>query len=100
LLNFEWLKTIRFKSVVNSFKSNNTNFIVAGMEYIQHLSKDKKLKKLLDNDEPKFLKQRKKVSLYLCASIVSQQLSTKVADVIWKRFLNLYKPGQPSPQQL
>lgn len=70
------------------------------MEYIQHLSKDKKLKKLLDNSELKVLKQRKKVYLHLCASIVSQQLSTKVADVIWKRFLNLYKPGQPGAQQI
>jgi DNA-3-methyladenine glycosylase II len=70
------------------------------MEYIKHLSKDKKLKKLLDNSEPRVLKQRKKVYLHLCASIVSQQLSTKVADVIWKRFLNLYKPGQPTAQQI
>jgi DNA-3-methyladenine glycosylase II len=70
------------------------------MEYIQHLSKDKKLKKLLDNSEPKILKQQKKVYLHLCGSIMSQQLSVKVADVIWKRFLLLYKPGHPTPQQI
>lgn len=32
----------------------------------------------------------------LFASIVSQQLSTKVADIIWERFTNLVKtPGNP-----
>jgi DNA-3-methyladenine glycosylase II len=70
------------------------------MDYITHLSKDRKLKKIIDSSEPKLLRQQKKVYLYLCASIVSQQLSTKVADVIWKRFLALYKPGQPSAQQI
>ena len=52
------------------------------MEYIAHLSKDKKLKKLLDTAEPHQLKKRKNICTYLCASIMSQQLSTKVADVI------------------
>src|SRR5450631_435409 len=68
------------------------------MHYTEHLSKDKKFKKLLDR-EPFILKQRKKVYLHLCGSIMSQQLSTKVADVIWKRFLALYDK-HPTPQQI
>lgn len=70
------------------------------MEYIAHLSKDKKLKKLLDSAEPHKLKKRKNICNYLCASIMSQQLSTKVADVIYKRFIALYGGKEPKPQQI
>jgi DNA-3-methyladenine glycosylase II len=69
------------------------------MHYTAHLSKDKKIKKLLESREPFVLKQRKKVYLHLCGSIMSQQLSVKVADVIWKRFLALYDK-QPTPEQI
>jgi DNA-3-methyladenine glycosylase II len=69
------------------------------MSYQNHLSKDKKLKKLIESREPFQLKQQKKVYLHLCGSIMSQQLSVKVADVIWKRFLALYQK-QPSPEQI
>ena len=34
------------------------------------------------------------------ASIISQQLSTKVARVIFQRFLDLYKGKEPKPQQV
>lgn len=70
------------------------------MEYIAHLSKDKKLKKLLEIAEPHQLKKRKNICTYLCASIMSQQLSTKVADVIYKRFIALYGGKEPKPQQI
>ena len=70
------------------------------MEYITHLSKDKKLKKLVDGQEPVKLQQRKNICLRLCASIMSQQLSTKVAEVIFKRFLALYGSEEPTPQQI
>ncbi|HWR33005.1 MAG TPA: hypothetical protein VN451_05750 [Chitinophagaceae bacterium] len=45
------------------------------------------------------LKKQKNLCLYLCYSIMSQQLSTKVAKVIRQRFLNLYD-GEPTPQQI
>jgi DNA-3-methyladenine glycosylase II len=70
------------------------------MEYRQHLSKDKKLKKLIDSSEPHQLKKRKNICIYLCASIMSQQLSTKVADIIYKRFIALYGGKEPTPQQV
>jgi DNA-3-methyladenine glycosylase II len=69
------------------------------MHYVEHLSKDKKLKKLMEERDPFVLKQKRKVYLHLCGSIMSQQLSVKVADVIWKRFLALYDK-HPTPQQI
>ncbi len=70
------------------------------MEYIAHLSKDKKLKKLVEAGEPQQLKKRKNICTYLCASIMSQQLSVKVADIIYNRFIALYGGKEPTPQQI
>jgi len=70
------------------------------MHYRSHLSIDKKLKRILDETEPHQLKKRKNICIYLCASIMSQQLSTKVADVIYKRFIELYNGKEPTPQQI
>lgn len=70
------------------------------MEHIQHLSKDKKLKKILELQEPFVLISRKKVYLQLCKSIISQQLSTKVAAVIYQRFLNLFGKKEPSAKEI
>jgi DNA-3-methyladenine glycosylase II len=68
-------------------------------DYYRHLSRDKKFAKILADQEPVALIKRKDVFLYLCYSIMSQQLSTKVASVIKKRFLNLYK-GKPGPEEV
>ncbi len=68
--------------------------------YIGHLSKDKKLALVLQSVTPYVLKKRKNVCLRLCASIMSQQLSVKVADIIFKRFLKLYDGKEPTPQQI
>jgi DNA-3-methyladenine glycosylase II len=70
------------------------------MEHLLHLSKDKKLKKVLDTTKPYKLRKRKNICLRLCASIMSQQLSTRVAEVIFKRFLALYEGKEPTPDQL
>jgi DNA-3-methyladenine glycosylase II len=70
------------------------------MHYIEHLSKDKKLKKLVEGGKFYQLKKRKNICTYLCASIMSQQLSTKVADVIYSRFLALFGGKEPTPQQI
>ena len=70
------------------------------MHYIPHLAKDRKLKKLVENGQPHRLIKRKNICIYLCASIISQQLSTKVADVIYKRFINIYGGKEPTPQQI
>lgn len=68
--------------------------------YISHLSKDKKLHTLIVQHEPFTLKKEKNICLQLCASILSQQLSTKVAKVIYNRFLQLYKGKQPTAKEI
>jgi DNA-3-methyladenine glycosylase II len=64
------------------------------MEYMSHLQKDKKLASIL-SQEPFVLKRKKNIPIRLMASIMSQQLSTKVAAVIYKRFLALYDGKEP-----
>ena len=70
------------------------------MHYVSHLSKDKKLKKLIEQHGVFKLNKQKNLCLYLCYSIMSQQLSTKVAKVIRQRFLDLYGGDEPTPQQI
>lgn len=72
-----------------------------GMDYISHLCKDKKLAKIIDATQvPHQLKFHKNICLRLCASIMSQQLSTKVAKVMYHRFLHLFGDAEPTPQQI
>src|SRR5450759_5978646 len=70
------------------------------MGHLKHLSKDKKLKKILELQEPFVLAPRKKVYLHLCSSIISQQLSTKVAKVIFRRFLDLFGKKEPTAKEI
>ena len=70
------------------------------MHYLPHLSKDKRLKRLIDNHEPFTLDKQEDLTLYLCSSIMSQQLSTKVAATILQRFLDLYGGRSPRPEEI
>ena len=70
------------------------------MLHIGHLSRDKKIKKIIDLQEPYILEKHNNVYLHLCYSIMSQQLSTKVADVFHRRFLDLYKGKEPTVKQI
>lgn len=65
-----------------------------------HLAKDEVLAAILETVEPYPLVHHKNICLRLCASIMSQQLSTKVAAVIYKRFLELYGGNEPTPRQI
>jgi DNA-3-methyladenine glycosylase II len=65
--------------------------------YLEHLSTDKRLRPALECDAFD-LKKKKNVCLHLCASIMSQQLSTKVAKVIYNRFLGLFSGKEPTPE--
>lgn len=69
------------------------------MTYQKQLKKDPKLAPLLKG-EPYTLKKRKHTSVRLIASILSQQLNTKVAKIIFLRFLDLYNGVEPSMQQV
>ena len=70
------------------------------MLHLAHLHKDKKLSRIIKLQEPFVLQKRKNVHLHLCNSIMSQQLSTKVADVFQQRFINLYKTKNPTAQEI
>lgn len=67
---------------------------------IAHLEKDPVLAKIIASTIPYELTSRKNICVRLCASIMSQQLSTKVADVIFKRFLELYDNKEPQPKEI
>lgn len=67
--------------------------------YIPHLHKDKKLKTIITAPLV-VLPVRRNIALKLIGSIMSQQLSVKVANVIYKRFLQLYGGKEPKPQQV
>ena len=70
------------------------------MHYKATLGKDKKLMTLIEHQEVRKLIIRENVFIQLIGSIMSQQLSTKVAAVIHHRFLNLYGGTEPTPEQV
>ena len=70
------------------------------MQHIAHLHKDKRLKKIMAVQPIYTINTKKQVYLQLCASIISQQLNTKVAAVIYNRFLQLFATQSPSLQQI
>ena len=69
------------------------------MKYVTHLQKDKRLAKTIGKDVHT-LSLHKNIPVRIMASIISQQLSTKVAKVIFNRFLDLYNGKEPKPQQV
>jgi DNA-3-methyladenine glycosylase II len=69
------------------------------MDYHQHLKKDKKIAPLLA-EANHTIKKRKNTPVRLMASIISQQLSTKVAAIIFSRFLALFDGKEPSCEQV
>lgn len=69
-------------------------------EHIIHLLKDKKLYAVVSSQEPFELTKRKQVYLHIISSIISQQLSTKVAAVIYGRFLQLFSKKTPTPEDI
>lgn len=58
------------------------------------------MKALIKTQGVYMIEQKKNVCLQLCASIMSQQLSTKVATLIFNRFLNLFKSKSPKPADI
>ncbi len=64
-------------------------FKLTFISYRLHLQKDLKFKKVLVNQDDISLSVEKNLVKYLCASIIGQQLSVKVASVIRDRFFSL-----------
>lgn len=69
------------------------------MDYKLHLQQDKKLARILTTEIP-LLRLHKNIPIRLMTAIMGQQLSTKVAQVIVKRFLEIYNGKEPKPQQV
>lgn len=69
------------------------------MKYLEHLKKDKKLSAVLGESFHE-LTYHKNIPLRLIASIMSQQLNTKVATIIYNRFIELYDGKEPTPAQV
>jgi DNA-3-methyladenine glycosylase II len=68
--------------------------------YIEHLSKDPELKKLLIDAEPRLLQRRTDLTFFLYSTIVQQQLSTRVGEVFLQRFLDIYKGRNPESEEV
>lgn len=69
------------------------------MDYFSHLQNDQKLLPAL-TEEIVLQPQEIPVEIALMRSIISQQLSTKVATVIKTRFFNLFESGIPTSEQI
>lgn len=70
------------------------------MPYRKHLSKDKVLKRLIAKYGAHNFELQKNILLSVCRSIIGQQLSTKVAKVIFNRFIELFKNKNPKAKDI
>lgn len=70
-------------------------------EILQYLQKDKILSQAIGNLESE-IRPELNIDIYheLLASIVSQQLSSKVVKIIWRRFTDLFVDGYPNAEIL
>jgi DNA-3-methyladenine glycosylase II len=69
------------------------------MSYKKHLQNDKRLAATLKG-ETHVLTLQKNIPIKLMGSIISQQLSTKVAAIIYDRFLALFAAKKPTIQKV
>jgi DNA-3-methyladenine glycosylase II len=67
-------------------------------EILAHLSKDKKLKAVIEKQGVISYTTHSDLYTSLLSSIVSQQLSVKAADTIWNRFAGLFPNQDPLPR--
>src|SRR4051812_14559642 len=64
---------------------------------VRHLRGDPVLRKVIDKVGPCTLTSRGDPFIALCQAIYSQQLSTKVANVLFARFKKLFPREKPTP---
>ena len=70
--------------ILDHFKKNDIILYEAAVEY----------------DEPLELKVREDLFSHLCEDIIGQQLSGRVSDVIFGRFVKLFPDKKPAPKQV
>ncbi len=86
------------RSLNSLFVDSKTPIIMTPIQI--HLSKDPLLAKVISQIVLPEVNSSEDVYYSLLESIVSQQLSVKVADVIFGRFLGLFDGGYPDAQKL
>ena len=69
------------------------------MSYLLHLKKDPILAPLL-RGQKELTPIKRNIPAYLMSAIVSQQLSTRVAAVIWQRIRDIYSGRIPRPEEI
>jgi DNA-3-methyladenine glycosylase II len=69
-------------------------------DQIQHLKKDKHLKKVIHQVGEITLRKNLDLYLSLMRAIVGQQLSVKAANTIWNRFITLFSDGYPLAEKV
>lgn len=65
----------------------------------EHLSRDKKLQRIMTTALEE-IKPKPNVALRLIGSIMAQQLSVRVAQVLYQRFLDIYQGKQPTAKMI
>lgn len=70
------------------------------MGYVEHLSKDAVLRRLIESSGPLKITRTPGTCLFLCRSIVSQQISTHVARILEQRLIALLPEGEFYPESL
>jgi DNA-3-methyladenine glycosylase II len=70
------------------------------LDYINHFKGDPILHTIVASQPSCKLQIKKDLFSYLCASIIGQQLSTKVAEIIRQRFFALFEESNNLPFQI
>ena len=64
------------------------------------LSRDPAMKKVVKRVGPCMLAPRRDYFIVLCKSIFTQQISTKIATILFRRFCELFPRGKPTPEKV
>jgi DNA-3-methyladenine glycosylase II len=75
-------------------------FTAGQNNYIKHLSNDILLKAVLEGQEPRTINKVTNPVFFLYSSVIMQQLSTKVGNVLLKRFLDLFDGREPAATEV
>jgi DNA-3-methyladenine glycosylase II len=70
------------------------------LDYIKHFERDPALHAIVALQSPCELQIKNDLFSYLCSSIIGQQLSTKVAEIIRQRFFGLFEETNNFPFQI
>lgn len=70
------------------------------LNYMEYLSKDPVLKEVLINQPLRSIYITDNVTLYLYSTIIMQQLSNRVGEVLLQRFLDLFGGRAPTSAEV